>query len=1049
MVQREIRLALVLNGGVSLAVWIGGVVAEIDRARRAGLDRPATDKVVELYRELLDLTGSLLRTDVIAGASAGGLNGCLLATAIVSGGTIDNVRDTWIDIGSFTKMLRSGLENQPDSLLKGDDYFLPQVEDELTGRLNVDSAKADIEYEHSAEAALRRVELFVTGTNLTGQQVQHRDDFDGTLVDHEHRALFWFRHEPELHKSTFADASAAKKLARVARSTASFPGAFEASFCRVEGQDPSSPSLSGIATFGRDAWVIDGGVLDNAPFRPALDAIRRAPASVPVRRILCYVAPYATSPDEREARRSDPPALRSVIGAAFSLPRDLTFTETIEEVADYKERVRNRRASRALVAVRFGDRLGATAADFYADYCRLRGATSADEVLRRFVAGDVGRRAQGAERAVQRPVATGARLVARGVRLPWIPGVRRSDGTPWSWGPAPIFRSALIVLDLLARSLAITPSDPDGGDDALLQRIVTARSQLSTVLSWTRVLRENYFERARETVAALPPDPKPLPPDPGAWSREFREVREQLETQNGGVLDLAGISYAELEDLSRLVAITSAYRAIVDVDPATGAPLPQSRGRMENVAHALGDGGAAAIELLRRHATSGIAPSRRSGLIEELSALVAREGDTSDEERLRRLLDLEVIYEALVPPQRDHDQTLLFLRLNAEAPCELAPNRDQPEDKLAGLGLAHFAAFYKRSWRANDWMWGRLDGAARLVDILIDPWAMRLQLESPDAAERLAERLFALAGSDDADVRLEIRRELDELAGWTLDNEPPTRLVKTRSAIRRRLQLLIARGELPAVAKAAREDVRVDDAAPDAEGFAWAASVPEMEGADDVAVAETLARLPLPRRESLRSEVGSNLLTRNVATVAAVAAAALAAPRGVPAPVRLVPKALRGLFLPFYALTWGLTAKRTLWRALTLVAVIAAVVAVAWGLLADVDARVATCAASACDGAIDEPPGWLHALAVVVLIGSLALGVLRGGWVGVVVAAGFGLVYLGLVLTPAPDPSDVVGRLWQSEPVLLAATALVAAGIIASVVARPLDLVKRLWRRHR
>jgi hypothetical protein len=31
----EVRLALVLNGGVSLAVWMGGVTHEIDLLRRA------------------------------------------------------------------------------------------------------------------------------------------------------------------------------------------------------------------------------------------------------------------------------------------------------------------------------------------------------------------------------------------------------------------------------------------------------------------------------------------------------------------------------------------------------------------------------------------------------------------------------------------------------------------------------------------------------------------------------------------------------------------------------------------------------------------------------------------------------------------------------------------------------------------------------------------------------------------------------------------------------------------------------------------------------
>ena len=47
--RREVRLALVLNGGVSLAIWIGGVTKEIDELRselggaaerRAGIGGP-------------------------------------------------------------------------------------------------------------------------------------------------------------------------------------------------------------------------------------------------------------------------------------------------------------------------------------------------------------------------------------------------------------------------------------------------------------------------------------------------------------------------------------------------------------------------------------------------------------------------------------------------------------------------------------------------------------------------------------------------------------------------------------------------------------------------------------------------------------------------------------------------------------------------------------------------------------------------------------------------------------------------------------------------
>ncbi|HEY5373040.1 MAG TPA: DUF3376 domain-containing protein, partial [Polyangiaceae bacterium] len=41
--------------------------------------------------------------------------------------------------------------------------------------------------------------------------------------------------------------------------------------------------------------------------------------------------------------------------------------------------------------------------------------------------------------------------------------------------------------------------------------------------------------------------------------------------------------------------------------------------------------------------------------------------------------------------------------------------------KLCGVQLVDFGAFFKRSWRSNDLMWGRIDGSAQLLDILLDP----------------------------------------------------------------------------------------------------------------------------------------------------------------------------------------------------------------------------------------------------------------------------------------------------------------------------------------
>src|SRR2546429_2021811 len=82
----EIRLALVMNGGVSLAVWMAGVTHEIDLLRRASSNpEVSANSVPEKDRPVFALwqrlarreTRKIVRVDVVSGTSAGGLNGLL------------------------------------------------------------------------------------------------------------------------------------------------------------------------------------------------------------------------------------------------------------------------------------------------------------------------------------------------------------------------------------------------------------------------------------------------------------------------------------------------------------------------------------------------------------------------------------------------------------------------------------------------------------------------------------------------------------------------------------------------------------------------------------------------------------------------------------------------------------------------------------------------------------------------------------------------------------------------------------------------------------
>src|SRR4051812_1113651 len=144
----ELRIALVLNGGVSLAVWISGVVHELDRLRRR---EPPYDGW---------LGEQPARVDVIAGASAGGINGALLAAAIQGGKPLrdasgQSLRETWIQIGDLAALTRSTREPDPPSLLHGDEYFLEPLERVVKGLLTETTVAQHPLYLYMTTTALR------------------------------------------------------------------------------------------------------------------------------------------------------------------------------------------------------------------------------------------------------------------------------------------------------------------------------------------------------------------------------------------------------------------------------------------------------------------------------------------------------------------------------------------------------------------------------------------------------------------------------------------------------------------------------------------------------------------------------------------------------------------------------------------------------------------------------------------------------------------------------------------------------------------------------
>ena len=67
---------------------------------------------------------------MISGTSAGGINGAALALAQVNqAADISELRNVWADQGRMESLLRAPFRGEPASLLKGDELFLPQLDE--------------------------------------------------------------------------------------------------------------------------------------------------------------------------------------------------------------------------------------------------------------------------------------------------------------------------------------------------------------------------------------------------------------------------------------------------------------------------------------------------------------------------------------------------------------------------------------------------------------------------------------------------------------------------------------------------------------------------------------------------------------------------------------------------------------------------------------------------------------------------------------------------------------------------------------------------------
>lgn len=395
MRQKELRIALVCYGGVSLAVYMHGVTKEVWKLAQASRHFHSGEKrrdgVQGVYRDLLahiqaesDLRLRVL-PDIMSGASAGGINAVFLAQAVYSGQSLEPLTEMWLDNADVDKLLdpdarpvwrfakfwaqpiawwlfkrpgnavsesvapetRSEVRRKVSRFVRGR-WFQPPFSGNGFSQLLYDAfgamAAAPVEQPLLPEG--HPIDLFVTATDFRGHLEYLRLNSPQMVEETEHRMPISFA-APVLREGGMPLADPLE-LTLAARSTASFPGAFPpvrlAEIDRLAEQKQGGwPTRSAFLRRimpshmrdqrENDVSLIDGAVLVNKPFDGAIRALQGRPAQREVDRRFVYIDPR---PDRVGSLRDNQGEAVGFFGAIFgslsTIPREQPIRDNLENL---------------------------------------------------------------------------------------------------------------------------------------------------------------------------------------------------------------------------------------------------------------------------------------------------------------------------------------------------------------------------------------------------------------------------------------------------------------------------------------------------------------------------------------------------------------------------------------------------------------------------------------------------------------------------------------------------------------------------------------------
>lgn len=745
--RHEVRVGLVMYGGVSLAIYINGVANEFFRAVRGN----------GVYKLLKALRDTDIVVDIISGTSAGGINGIFLAYALCNDKNFASTANLWRRDGDIRRLLRSpdgGDASQ--SILNSEGYYQPRLEDAF--RAMQDYNPQD-DSEQNFNSKIKELDLFVTGTDVDGNIYTQFDDAGHPIDVKDHRSVFLLKHRegrkeqfspyPSKHDPDNDAESTYRALAKLARITSCFPAFFAPVHVSTD-NEKEDHKLRKWGELGNDAYFLDGGVIDNKPFTYTLREIFNRTATRQVDRKLFYVEP---DPErwQRPASATNPNILQAVLASLIGIPGYESISDDLKLLASHNSKLKQ--YERLISALKKQQKAaGATAA-------AANGASFGSNSLY-----EQSRLMSLSERVVQ------GVLRKNGRNIHFNPGERRMaselhrqfdkhlgesktlfEDFDVSYRLRRLYHLVYLIIALLYSEdpLLAKGTELMRQYEKKCKRLWAALNRQIEILEIVQARMENLIDGADFGLHK-----KWEAVNNGSATAE--EVSNEIWMEVGSALNMLLNTDIEIRTTGEEIKVAGTLKAAYRKSLENRAPVGdedvtsisdqltksvkyitenfdtidfKTLSSNHNLLNILDDyEGELLVQFLQNH--PGLVKREPAGWTKPVpvqpEALqkgceahpILRRADAVSESYFNfRALDEVLLPIELIGDLNEKD-IVETIRISP-ADAEKGFSNKGLSDKVSGDALYHFGSFFKRSWRSNDILWGRLDGCCQIIETLL------------------------------------------------------------------------------------------------------------------------------------------------------------------------------------------------------------------------------------------------------------------------------------------------------------------------------------------